>query len=241
MNSEKENEDKRSAVNTSRDPRSTSNHCNPCNQWTDKGTEDRRSVILAAAEKVFDHNGYAATKMEAIATEAKVSKGSLYNYFKSKRELFTQLFPQTLATQQVQAEQIMNSELSATGKIEQLLDDWFSRLGRYKRIGGLVLEFWATAARQEREGELAIAFRKIYDYWDEHISRIIAKGIDDGEFREDIDPHIAAALIVALADGVTHQAILHIGAESDVQFLAALKRSIIFGLTGGKNETHSQL
>lgn len=50
--------------------------------------EERRSAILAAAEKVFFAKGFAAATMDEVAGEAEVSKGTLYLYFKSKDDLF---------------------------------------------------------------------------------------------------------------------------------------------------------
>ena len=52
----------------------------------------KHDAILAAAEKVFNGSGYAATTMEMVAVEAGISKGSLYNYFQSKEDLFKQVF-----------------------------------------------------------------------------------------------------------------------------------------------------
>jgi len=51
-------------------------------------TELRKQIILEAAEKLFLTNGYEDTTMDDIATEAEFSKGTLYNYFTSKEELY---------------------------------------------------------------------------------------------------------------------------------------------------------
>lgn len=48
----------------------------------------RREAILDVAGEVFREVGYAAASMSLIATRVGGSKGTLYNYFKSKEELF---------------------------------------------------------------------------------------------------------------------------------------------------------
>jgi len=53
-----------------------------------KGRGDRRELILDVASEVFLKEGYAATSMSEIAARLGGSKGTLYNYFKSKEELF---------------------------------------------------------------------------------------------------------------------------------------------------------
>jgi len=50
--------------------------------------DDRRDAILDAARECFLAEGYAATSMSGIAVRLGGSKGTLYNYFKSKEELF---------------------------------------------------------------------------------------------------------------------------------------------------------
>lgn len=54
--------------------------------------EARRDNIEQAALTCFALNGYHATTISDIAREAKISKGLLYNYFKSKEELLSVLF-----------------------------------------------------------------------------------------------------------------------------------------------------
>src|SRR5580693_595099 len=50
--------------------------------------EERREAIMAVAREVFFEHGYTGTSMSAIAARLGGSKGTLYNYFKSKEELF---------------------------------------------------------------------------------------------------------------------------------------------------------
>lgn len=50
--------------------------------------DDRREKILDNARAVFLARGYAASSMSMIADRLGGSKGTLYNYFRSKEELF---------------------------------------------------------------------------------------------------------------------------------------------------------
>ena len=49
----------------------------------------KESQILNGAAEVFARDGYEGASMSRIAAQAGVSKGTLYNYFTSKAELFT--------------------------------------------------------------------------------------------------------------------------------------------------------
>ena len=52
----------------------------------------RRAEILSAARQLFSCHSYSDITMDAIAQRAGVSKGNVYWYFASKRELFRELF-----------------------------------------------------------------------------------------------------------------------------------------------------
>ena len=53
--------------------------------------EQRRQLILLTALKTFTRKGFAASKMTDISTEANISYGLLYYYFKSKEEIYLEL------------------------------------------------------------------------------------------------------------------------------------------------------
>jgi len=190
----------------------------------------RRREITAAAAKVFDANGYARTTMDAVAAEAGVAKGSLYNYFPSKHDLFVQVFTSALAEDEDAIEEILRRPAGAAEKLRTHLDHWYSRLEHYRRVGGLTLEFWATAARGDREGEIAALFQQMFRRWHGRISAIIAEGVAAGEFRSGLNIPAAAVSIMASIDGLSLYAILNVGIELDEAGLEAFKQSMLTGL-----------
>lgn len=54
--------------------------------------EARRKQILDAALTVYIRFGYHGTDMDAVAEEAQLAKGLLYYYYKTKKELFAELY-----------------------------------------------------------------------------------------------------------------------------------------------------
>jgi len=55
---------------------------------TDQSVIDRKRTILDAARTVFSRKGYSATAVDDVAEEARIAKGTLYLYFKSKEALY---------------------------------------------------------------------------------------------------------------------------------------------------------
>jgi AcrR family transcriptional regulator len=54
--------------------------------------ESRKRQIMEVALKLFAESGYDHTSISAIAREADMSKGLLYNYFKGKEDLLEHIF-----------------------------------------------------------------------------------------------------------------------------------------------------
>ncbi len=53
---------------------------------------DRKDDVFEAAVQCFNEKGYYGTAIDTIAVRAKISKGGIYYHFKSKKDLFLELF-----------------------------------------------------------------------------------------------------------------------------------------------------
>lgn len=53
--------------------------------------ENRKNAILKAARRLFFEKGFKPVTVESIARRAELSKGSIYLYFNSKEEIYTQI------------------------------------------------------------------------------------------------------------------------------------------------------
>jgi AcrR family transcriptional regulator len=51
-----------------------------------------KKALVKAAETLFTSGGYAATSLDAIVADAKVTKGALYHHFGGKQDLFESVF-----------------------------------------------------------------------------------------------------------------------------------------------------
>ena len=55
-------------------------------------TEATTTALVEAARKLFAGDGYGATSLDAVAAEARVTKGAVYHHFEGKRQLFEAVF-----------------------------------------------------------------------------------------------------------------------------------------------------
>ena len=57
---------------------------------------EKRSSIIEIAATIFSEKGYPSTKMEEIAEKAGVGKGTIYQYFRSKKHLFQEIIKERI-------------------------------------------------------------------------------------------------------------------------------------------------
>ncbi len=83
----------------------------------------RRHHIQESAKKLFLINGFRSTTMEDIAKETELSTGAIYQYFKSKEELYASMNLESLQHTIGQVENIYgNKRLSPEEKILKIKD-----------------------------------------------------------------------------------------------------------------------
>jgi AcrR family transcriptional regulator len=88
--------------------------------------ERRRQQIIVAAKRVFSDKGFNKATMEDIATEAELSPGTLYLYFKNKEELYASLSLRILQYLLISLEHVTEEqELDPEQKLHDLMKAMF--------------------------------------------------------------------------------------------------------------------
>jgi len=202
---------------------------------------DKRTAIIEAALELFGARGYAATTMEAVAEQAGIAKGSIYNYFRNKDHLFEQVFLEVLADDEAGVLKALAECRSASEKLESVLDRWYANLERYRRIGRLALEYWVTVTRENRD-DAPMNFAQYCHLWHDRIADILREGVASGEFAADTDPEIGSTLLRSAMDGITLQCILDLGIKVNSDLLARLKMAVSSTLNAavGQVRTHEK-
>lgn len=189
---------------------------------------ERRSQIMRAARAVFIDKGFMAARMQDVARRARLSKGALYFYFASKRDLFYALVEEE---QRVTLSFLERAEEDGRPATIKLLDlgrqylDYFAGLKTPPRFFLLMTEM---AIRDE---EIRDRVQEIHQRFVRQLADIIAQGQAQGEFG-DIDPMAVAQLLKAFVDGLAGQSA--VGIRPDVERLSTDGIRLIFvglGLT----------
>jgi AcrR family transcriptional regulator len=166
---------------------------------SDEAKEEKRVALLNSALECFSKKGYYATSVDDVVTYSKLSKGSFYNYFKSKEEIFISLM-QYQTEKSLQALKLKLKEIpSPTEKIKFIINLDIPLNLNKKKLMRVHLEFWMYSADNPEIKEVMVnRFNHIMDV----TKNILQEGKDLGEFRADLDIENAASMFWGLHDGI---------------------------------------
>jgi AcrR family transcriptional regulator len=169
--------------------------------------EQAREKIMDHALKMFSRRGYYHTRMTDIAGEMGVSKGAIYEYFKSKEQLFIEAMrhhgEKRARTVRGFLDRGSLKSLSTAEFFDEMLE---LRLGSLQLSVDLLRE-------TERNKEISKQFAGLAQEWEHGLVDLIEEMRGRGELRADADPQSLSRGIIALRDGLYGR--LSMGADKD--------------------------
>ncbi|BBX32582.1 TetR/ACRR family transcriptional regulator [Mycolicibacterium mageritense DSM 44476 = CIP 104973] len=173
----------------------------------------RRAAVIAAAEAEFGAHGYSRGSLNVIARRAGVAKGSLFQYFADKRDLYA--FIADEASQRVRAymeDRIRELDPSRPffEFLTDLLDDWVAYFAEHPQERSL-----HAAASFEVDADARVSVRAVvHRHYLEVLRPLVRDAQERGDLRPDCDvdamlslflmifPHLALAPYVRGMDPV---------------------------------------
>jgi AcrR family transcriptional regulator len=160
-------------------------------------SEERKDQILNAAEEVFTRKGFSDARMDDIAEETGLSKGTLYLYFKSKEDLVTAILDRIFRGVFEQLEARRSSEASAIEAVGRFTEEAIRDYKRMLHMMPIAYEFLALAFRNKTVQK---ALTQYFKHYMEVLVPIIQHGVDSGEFRQ-VDAQEVAIAAAAIFEG----------------------------------------
>lgn len=159
----------------------------------------RRRSILEIAREAFMREGYAAASMSAIATRLGGSKGTLYNYFPSKEELFA-----AVVADECEAEFLAMVDFQPEASLEESLRMFGARFLRFALSETGLAFHRLLSAEAGRFPELGRAFYAAGPARNlERVAGFLAERMEAGEMRR-ADPEQAGSFLVGLLKSNLH-------------------------------------
>jgi AcrR family transcriptional regulator len=150
----------------------------------------RRIEILKSAAAAFRRQGYHGTSVDDIAQALRMTKGSLYYYFKSKEEILYVCHDYTLDLLLLKLKEIQSSGKSPADKLRALVVAFVELITEEMHgTAAVTLDLEVLSAPLRRK---IIAKR---DRFDHGVRRIVREGIEQRIFRP-VDPKFATMALM---------------------------------------------
>jgi AcrR family transcriptional regulator len=201
-----------------------------CPKIIDK--EAKKQDILKASMKVFARKGVANTKMADIAEAASIGKGTIYEYFKSKEDIFAEAFQHFTKQMDAVLARHMFKIYDPLEKLEALISGWIEIMQNTStEFIEIMMDFWAEGVRDKHP--TVFDMKKLYYEYRKLIVEILEEGISKGKIRP-VNTTLTASILIAAMDGLILQWIMDNNVFQFNELADTLTESLIGGL---KKET----
>jgi AcrR family transcriptional regulator len=162
----------------------------------------KRQILVKAAGRVFAEQGFTATRVSDIAVCAGVGKGTVYEYFDSKEELFFAVFEWINAQVRSRVGAVLAEPGTAHDHLLTLFRTSAEIVVELQDLASMNLDFWAASRGSAFQDQFAEACKAQYTEYRRIVGDVVRRGQADGEFRRDLDADGLATLIVSALDGL---------------------------------------
>jgi AcrR family transcriptional regulator len=195
--------------------------------------KDKKKVqILEAAIKVFAKKGMSKTTILDIATTADIGKGTVYEYFKSKDEVFSASFMYFMD----KVETIISKRLyrihDPLEKLAAVFTTWADILdSEYMEYLEIVLDFWAEGIRN-KDKFVTVNLMDYYLEYRKTIESLLGECIASHKIKP-VDTQVVASSIIGALDGLMLQWIIDRNVFDMRKAVTTFGRIVIDGLRRG--------
>ena len=160
-----------------------------------------RDAVIDKAVLVFRARGFHAASVDALSRGTGLAPGSLYKAFRDKKEIFAAAFARYLETRAVELAQCLAGAAPARERLAAWLDLYLrAASGVEGRRGCLVVASLAEAGGLDDAQRAALA--AAVEANAARLAALLREGQADGSVRAGLDVAQAAAVLLALLQGI---------------------------------------
>ncbi len=169
--------------------------------------ERKRQEILQSALACFAKKGFESSTVDDIVAQSGLSKGAIYNYFKSKDEIYLALMDGQTKESGTKFSKAIAERRTALEKLDFLVDAYLDNDPNDADNKDQALVHFEFRLYSTRNPELKKVLTERYkDFFVALLTGIIKEGQEAGEFNIELEPATYADIFWAMVNGVTLQA-----------------------------------
>ncbi|MBK7631648.1 MAG: uroporphyrinogen-III synthase [Ignavibacteriales bacterium] len=166
-----------------------------------KRKERKRERMLEVAAELFSKKNYHEVMMDDVARLTDVAKGTVYNYFGSKEELYFTIMSSKLENLNTSLKNKIASEISVIDSLHTYVIHLYMFMMKYQNFFLMYQKEYMNS-----ENEFCDELRAMSDELKSILSDIIYKGKRENQFRE-IDESFAVKLVLGSVFGAVQRGI----------------------------------
>ncbi|MFE2294960.1 TetR/AcrR family transcriptional regulator [Streptomyces sp. NPDC059452] len=155
----------------------------------------RREMILRAAVRVFARQGFAATRVDDIAGEAGVAKGSVYLYFDSRDALLAAAFETYAAQSQAVVQQARTGAGDGLERLASLVRSVVDMVAAEPELARILIDLWAAGRQGDASG---MDIPAVYREYRAVVAELLADAEAEGILRAGVGEGHAAVVVGAI-------------------------------------------
>lgn len=167
-----------------------------------KEKENRKNSILKVARKLFFERGFKSVTVDLIAAKAEVSKGSIYLYFDSKEEIYTQILISANIERHKEIENFTKQDRSASELLLSFALDYVNFFLDNNELFRILMTFMLQSENMNLTEEQNTQLIHTTNENVLAISEILQKGVASGEFVSGIDFNQMRNAIWGMLNGI---------------------------------------
>jgi AcrR family transcriptional regulator len=164
--------------------------------------EQRRNAILNAARKLFFEKGFRDVTVENIARRAELSKGSVYLYFSSKEEIYTQILLNDISKFNKKSFQIFHNDKSAAELVMDFAFIYVDFFLNDRELFRIMMTFMLHTGDMNLKETVNQHIIEVTNNTVKIIETILQQGIDKDEFPADINVRQSRNALWGLLNGI---------------------------------------
>lgn len=194
-----------------------------CPKVTTRHKEEIRGKIIQSAVECFSKNGFDGTKMDDVALSADVSKGTLYNYFENKEDLFQALCTDSLDLLKVQLDNLFTNNKDDLFSNAEMFYENFQKIQK-EGTSKVFFEALSESTRSPKLQQILLKHRlNIYTV----VENYLQIQIDKGFLRVEAHPSYVAAGLVSLFDGILAGSLMGIPEDYNKKIWSVTVKSLL--------------
>jgi len=168
---------------------------------------------IEKAMQVFWHKGYEATSMEDLLNAMDLNRGSLYDTFGDKRQLFLKVIDRYCTTFADAKCSLLDQPGPVLPTLRRFINDMIEGgLADPQRRGCLISN--TVMELSPHENEIAGTLRQALKMVEDTFFKVLARAEQQGELKHDKDPRALARFLTTMMQGII--VMIKAGASADV-------------------------